>query len=36
MVLARSEDAPGLKGISLFLLPRELPDGTHNRYRILR
>ncbi|MBP8310251.1 MAG: acyl-CoA dehydrogenase family protein [Burkholderiaceae bacterium] len=36
MVLARSEDAPGLKGISLFLLPRDLPDGTHNRYRILR
>ena len=36
MVLARSEDAPGLKGISLFLLPRDLPDGSHNHYRILR
>ncbi len=36
MVLARSESAPGLKGISLFLLPRDLPDGTHNHYRILR
>ena len=34
MVLARSE--PGLKGVSLFLLPRELEDGSHNRYRILR
>ena len=39
MVLARSETGEagaGLKGISLFLLPRELPDGSHNRYRILR
>ncbi len=36
MVLARSEEAPGLKGISLFLLPRRLADGSHNRYRILR
>ena len=36
MVLARSEDAPGLGGVSLFLLPRDLPDGTHNAYRILR
>ena len=36
MVLARSESTPGLKGISLFLLPRDLPDGTHNHYRILR
>jgi alkylation response protein AidB-like acyl-CoA dehydrogenase len=36
MVLARSEEAPGLKGISLFLLPRDLPDGSHNRYRVLR
>ncbi len=36
MVLARSELIPGLKGISLFLLPRDLPDGTHNHYRILR
>ncbi|MET0507230.1 MAG: acyl-CoA dehydrogenase family protein [Burkholderiaceae bacterium] len=36
MVLARSEDAPGLKGLSLFLLPRRLEDGSLNRYRILR
>lgn len=37
MVLARREGAPpGLKGVSLFLLPRSLPDGTANRYRILR
>jgi alkylation response protein AidB-like acyl-CoA dehydrogenase len=36
MVLARSEQAPGMAGISLFLLPRELPDGSLNRYRILR
>lgn len=36
MVLARSESADGLAGVSLFLLPRELPDGTHNHYRILR
>ncbi len=36
MVLARRGDAPGLKGVSLFLLPRELPDGTPNAYRIVR
>jgi alkylation response protein AidB-like acyl-CoA dehydrogenase len=36
MVLARSEEASGLKGVSLFLLPRDLPDGSHNRYRIVR
>jgi acyl-CoA dehydrogenase len=37
MVLARSElDELGLKGISLFLLPRDLEDGSHNHYRILR
>ncbi|MFW8567154.1 acyl-CoA dehydrogenase family protein [Orrella sp. 11846] len=36
MVLARSEETPGLKGISLFLLPRTLDDGSHNHYRILR
>lgn len=36
MVLARSEDAPGLKGVSLFLLPRIRGDGTPNAYRILR
>jgi len=36
MVLARSEDAPGLRGISLFLLPRKLDNGAHNHYKILR
>lgn len=37
MVLARREGGPpGLKGVSLFLLPRTLPDGTANRYRIIR
>src|SRR6185437_14074621 len=36
MVLARSEAAPGLKGISLFLLPRRSGDGQPNRFRILR
>jgi len=36
LVLARRGDSPGLKGVSLFLLPRELPDGTANSYRIVR
>ncbi|MBP0447206.1 acyl-CoA dehydrogenase family protein [Roseomonas sp. SSH11] len=37
MVLARRSDgAPGLKGVSLFLLPRTLPDGTRNRHHIVR
>jgi acyl-CoA dehydrogenase len=37
MVLAKSEaSVKGLKSISLFLLPRDLSDGTHNNYRILR
>lgn len=37
MVLARREGGPpGLKGVSLFLLPRVLPDGTPNAYRIVR
>ncbi|MCK8786506.1 acyl-CoA dehydrogenase family protein [Roseomonas sp. NAR14] len=37
MVLARRADGPpGLKGVSLFLLPRTLPDGSANRYRIVR
>lgn len=36
MVLARSEASDGLKGVSLFLLPRTKPDGTPNDYRILR
>ena len=37
MVLARIDGAPaGMKGISLFLLPRTLGDGTANALRILR
>ncbi|MFG5775636.1 acyl-CoA dehydrogenase family protein [Comamonas sp. J-3] len=37
MVLARVEGAPaGMKGISLFLLPRILDDGSTNHYRIIR
>jgi acyl-CoA dehydrogenase len=37
LVLARPEGAPGgTKGLSLFLLPRSLPDGSPNRYRIVR
>jgi len=37
MVLARVEGgSPGLKGVSLFLLPRRLDDGSLNRYRIVR
>jgi len=37
MVLARPEGAPsGIKGVSLFLLPRVLPDGSTNHYRIVR
>ncbi len=37
MVLARREGAPGgLAGVSLFLLPRTLPDGAPNRCRIVR
>jgi len=37
LVLARPQDAPqGTSGLSLFLLPRTLPDGSPNRYRILR
>jgi len=37
MVLARVQGAPqGMKGISLFLLPRWLDDGQHNHYRIVR
>jgi alkylation response protein AidB-like acyl-CoA dehydrogenase len=36
MVLARSEDASGLKGVSLFLLPKVKGDGAPNDYRILR
>lgn len=37
MVLARRRDGPpGLRGVSLFLLPRDLPDGSRNAYRIVR
>lgn len=37
MVLARPEGgSEGTRGLSLFLLPRELPDGRRNSYRILR
>lgn len=36
MVLARSEETKGLAGVSLFLLPRDLPDGSRNAFRILR
>ena len=37
LVLARPEGAPaGTKGLSLFLLPRLLHDGTPNNYRIVR
>ncbi|WXL26819.1 acyl-CoA dehydrogenase family protein [Ectopseudomonas mendocina] len=37
MVLARVEGSPaGLKGVSLFLLPKHREDGTHNDYRIVR
>ncbi len=34
LVLARTPDAPqGTKGISLFLVPKILPDGTRNDLR---
>ena len=37
MVLAHVDGAPaGMKGISLFLLPRVLDDGRTNHYRIIR
>ena len=37
MVLARAEGDPeGMQGVSLFLLPRDLEDGSHNAYRIVR
>lgn len=37
MVLARPESgADGTKGLSLFLLPRHLSDGSRNAYKILR
>jgi len=37
LVLARPDGAPaGTKGLSLFLLPKELPDSSRNHYRIVR
>jgi acyl-CoA dehydrogenase len=37
MVLARIDGAPaGMKGVSLFLLPHKLEDGSANAYRIIR
>ena len=37
LVLARPEGSPGgTKGLSLFLLPRLLPDGSPNNYTIVR
>ena len=37
MVLARVDGGPpGMKGISLFLLPRQLDDGNTNHYQIVR
>lgn len=37
LVLARRAGGPaGLRGVSLFLLPRERPNGTPNAYRIVR
>jgi alkylation response protein AidB-like acyl-CoA dehydrogenase len=37
MILARAQGAPdGMKGVSLFLVPKTLPDGTRNAYRIIR
>lgn len=37
MVLARPEGAgEGIRNLSLFLLPRTLPDGSANSYRIVR
>ena len=37
LLLARTEGAPsGSRGLSLFLVPRELDDGSRNSYRIVR
>lgn len=37
MVLARPEQAPaGMAGVTLFLLPKVLADGSRNQYRIQR
>ncbi len=37
LALARPEGAgPGTRGLGLFLIPKHMPDGTRNRYRIER
>ncbi len=37
LLLARPEGAlPGNSGLALFALPRRLPDGSRNRYRVAR
>ena len=37
LMLARPEGAPaGTRGLALFALPRHLPDGSRNAYRIVR
>ncbi len=37
LALARPEGAPaGIKGVAMFALPRYLPDGSRNKYRIVR
>jgi acyl-CoA dehydrogenase len=37
VLLARPEGAPaGSRGLGLFLMPRTLPDGSRNAYRIVR
>lgn len=37
LLLARCEDAPaGNAGLSLFAMPRQLDDGSRNRYRVVR
>lgn len=36
IVLARVNDLPDTRGLGLFLVPRTLPDGTHNRVTIRR
>lgn len=37
LALARPEGAgPGTRGLGLFLVPKRLPDGSRNRYRIER
>jgi alkylation response protein AidB-like acyl-CoA dehydrogenase len=36
LTLARVSRQPGTKGLGLFLLPRRLPDGSANAWRIVR